>query len=1066
MASCHRCGEENPDRARFCLACGAPLQTTCPSCGEQNPPNARFCAACGTALEADLPSTPPRELRKTVTVVFCDVTGSTTLGERLDPESLRRVMGRYFDEMRAALERHGGTVEKFIGDAVVAVFGIPAVHEDDALRAVRAAAEMRRERDRLNEELERTWGVRIQARIGVNTGEVVAGDSSSGEAFATGDTMNVAARLEQAATGGEILIGEETFRLVRDAVHVEPVELLALKGKSDRVPAYRLVDVDLWAAGYTRRLDSPLVGRHDELAQLRAEFDAVLASPQARLVTVLGAAGLGKSRLTNELAADLDGTRVLRGRCLSYGEGVGFWPVLEIVRDAAGITETDSLEEARARITALLPDGPEATLVAERALAATAIGGTTAGPEETFWGVRKLLESIAEETPLVVVVDDCHWAATAMLDLLEYIAAWSTTAPILLLCLARPELLDVRPTWTPTIVLRPLGDPESSELLDRLVDDESLAPAHRARILELAEGNPLFLEQLVALMRDAGDDLHIPPSIQALLAARLDRLTQDEREAVERGAVEGKVFHRGAVQHLTPESARNQVPGSLLTLVRKDLIGPDRALFPGDDAFRFRNMVVRDVAYESTPKQLRAELHERIADWLASVARGDVQELDEIVAYHLDRAHGYLEELGPADEHARGLGARAAELYARTGRAALARYDIGASRQLLRRAVALFAEDDPRRSEVLPELGFALREAGDFAEALAVLDEGRAAADPRMAARAEVEHSLTRLQSDPHGASDEALDIAERVIPVLDRLGDDRGLAKAWKLLATREWFACNSEASAKACEHVIDYAQRAGERGEFVEALGASAFAAAVGYAPLAEASARCDALEELAAGEPSAMTSLLGARANIAAMAGDFAAAREYAAEAKRLFDELGMLLAGHAFAMTQGRIELMEGRPEEAERIVGAAAEALEALGERSYLSTMLTILAEAVYDQGRYAEAERLAVRSCELGAKDDIAAQAPARAVMAKAYARFGRFEKAQELAREAVALSASTDILTFRGDMEAALAEVLALCGETEAADAARRTAIETYELKGNVAGASSLRERLERIAA
>jgi hypothetical protein len=264
-------------------------------------------------------------------------------------------MGRYFDEMRAALERHGGTVEKFIGDAVVAVFGIPAVHEDDALRAVRAAAEMRRERDRLNEELERTWGVRIQARIGVNTGEVVAGDSSSGEAFATGDTMNVAARLEQAATGGEILIGEETFRLVRDAVHVEPVELLALKGKSDRVPAYRLVDVDLWAAGYTRRLDSPLVGRHDELAQLRAEFDAVLASPQARLVTVLGAAGLGKSRLTNELAAELDGTRVLRGRCLSYGEGVGFWPVLEIVRDAAGITETDSLEEARARITCAAP---------------------------------------------------------------------------------------------------------------------------------------------------------------------------------------------------------------------------------------------------------------------------------------------------------------------------------------------------------------------------------------------------------------------------------------------------------------------------------------------------------------------------------------------------------------------------------------------------------------------------------------------------------------------------------------------------------------------------------------
>jgi ATP/maltotriose-dependent transcriptional regulator MalT len=335
-----------------------------------------------------------------------------------------------------------------------------------------------------------------------------------------------------------------------------------------------------------------------------------------------------------------------------------------------------------------------------------------------------------------------------------------------------------------------------------------------------------------------------------------------------------------------------------------------------------------------------------------------------------------------------------------------------------------------------------------------------------MAARAEVERSLTRLQSDPHGATDEALDVAERVIPVLDRLGDDRGLAKAWKLLASWHWFACNSEASAKACEHVLHHAQRAGDRGEVVEALGASAFAAAVGYAPLPEASARCDALEELADGAPSAMTSLLGARANISAMAGDFVGAREYAAKAKQLFDELGMLLAGHAFAMTQGRIELMEGRPEEAERIVGAAAEALEALGERSYLSTVLTVLAEAVYDQGRYAEAETLGARACELGAEDDLAAQAPGRAVMAKAAARSGRFEEAQKLAREAVALSASTDILTFRGDMEAALAEVLALCGETEAADAARRTAIETYELKENVAGASSLRERLERIAA
>src|SRR6266542_4367569 len=476
----------------------------CHRCGEQNPPRARFCAACGNALDVDTSAAPPRELRKTVTVVFCDVTGSTTLGERLDPESLRRVMGRYFDEMKAALERHGGTVEKFIGDAVVAVFGIPYVHEDDALRAVRAAAEMNRERDRLNEELERSWGVRIEARTGVNTGAVVAGDVGKGERFATGDTMNVGARLEQAAAPGEILIGEETYRLVRDAVRVEPVEPLTLKGKAEPVPAYRLLDVDLWAAGYTRRLDSPLVGRADELETLNASY-ASLAG--ATLVTVIGAAGLGKSRLTNEFLSRIDDARVLRGRCLSYGDGVSFWPVAEIVRAAADIRETDTVDDARSKIARLFGDEPDATLAFERVAAAVGLAEGAGSAEETFWGVRKLLEALAADRPLVVVVDDCHWAAPAMLDLVEYVTGWAGAAPILLVCLGRPELSEARPSWPTTIALEPLSEPESAELLANLAPELD-EPLHE-RIREAAEGNPLYLEQLVALLRDDGAEVQI-----------------------------------------------------------------------------------------------------------------------------------------------------------------------------------------------------------------------------------------------------------------------------------------------------------------------------------------------------------------------------------------------------------------------------------------------------------------------------------------------------------------------------------------------------------------------------
>ncbi len=1057
MATCAKCGEENPERARFCLGCGAPLAATCPSCGEENPTHARFCLACGTALDGDAPAhAAPRELRKTITVVYCDVTGSTTLGERLDPESLRRVMGRYFDEMKAALERHGGTVEKFIGDAVVAVFGIPYVHEDDALRAVRAAAEMNRERDRLNEELERSWGVRIEARTGVNTGAVVAGDVGKGERFATGDTMNVGARLEQAAAPGEILIGEETYRLVRDAVRVEPVEPLTLKGKAEPVPAYRLLDVDLWAAGYTRRLDSPLVGRADELETLNASY-ASLAG--ATLVTVIGAAGLGKSRLTNEFLSRIDDARVLRGRCLSYGDGVSFWPVAEIVRAAADIRETDTVDDARSKIARLFGDEPDATLAFERVAAAVGLAEGAGSAEETFWGVRKLLEALAADRPLVVVVDDCHWAAPAMLDLVEYVTGWAGAAPILLVCLGRPELSEARPSWPTTIALEPLSEPESAELLANLAPELD-EPLHE-RILEAAEGNPLYLEQLVALLRDDGAEVQIPPSIQALVAARLDRLQPDERAAAERGAVEGKVFHRSAVQHLSPEPSRAAVPANLLTLVRKQLIGPDRALFAGDDAFRFRNLLVRDAAYEAMPKQMRADLHARFAAWLEE--RG--VEFDEIVAHHLEQAHRYLSELGPLDERGRSLAGRAADLYVRAAGPALGRGDVAAARFLYERAAALYASDDSRRLALLPDLGVTRRESGDYAGADAAFAEAEGAADRRIAAHGALERSITRINTDPQGQRDQALRVAESVIPLLDELGDDVGLAKAWKLLAMRSWLMSQAEASRTAVENALTHAARAGNRAEEIDCLSWLAFIALHGPMPVAEALELCDEL--MARGELGVEPSVLTAKGGLAILLGDFDEARHLIGKAEERYRDLGFqVLAVTVRGQNGGRLELAAGNPSAAEAALRDAREALTALGERGYLSTVVALLGEALFAQGHYDEADGLAAEARELTAEEDLPAQVPALNVQARVASARGRHADAERLARDAVARTETSDFVTIQADALRCLADVLDASGDTGGSRDLRSRALELYERKGNVVDAERVRAQLAATAA
>ena len=602
----------------------------CSRCGHENPDGARFCNACAALLS----TAPQGQVRKTVTVLFCDLVGSTSLGDRADPEVVRELLGGYHVELRTILDRHGGTVEKFAGDAAMAVFGIPQVHEDDALRAVRAAVEIRAAVMRLG----------LQARIGVDTGAVVAGE---GETLVTGDAINVAARLEQAASPGEILLGERTKALVGNAVRTDELQPLQLKGKSDPVPTYRLLETLPDVPVFSRAIGTPFVGRELELGVLERALADATAQRSPQLATIVGPPGIGKSRLARELIQHSK-ARVLVGRCLSYGEGITYWPLAEVV------SQVGDLRTA-------LGDDPDSELAASRIAAAVGTAETPASPEDIAWGLRKLLEALAREQPLIVVLDDLQWAEPTLLDFIEYVSTFAQDAPLLLLCIARPELFELRPAWTTpkpnlvSLMLEPLAQQQTETLVDELRD---LPAEIKARIVEAAEGNPLFVEQLVAMQAENGGGvLEIPPTIQALLAARIDRLEPEERAVIECASVEGRWFHRGSVVELLPEQARGGVGGHLMMLVRKELIRSDRAMIPGEDRFRFAHILIRDAAYDSLPKRLRTDLHERYAGWLEARLGEDAPR--EIVGYHLEQAYRYRVEPGSEDERARKLALQA-----------------------------------------------------------------------------------------------------------------------------------------------------------------------------------------------------------------------------------------------------------------------------------------------------------------------------------------------------------------------------------------------------------------------
>jgi class 3 adenylate cyclase/tetratricopeptide (TPR) repeat protein len=1056
----------------------------CPGCGEENPARFRLCGYCGTPLAAPASG---QEIRKTVTIVFSDLKGSTDLGERLDSESLREVMTSYFEAMRAELEGHGGTIEKYIGDAIMAVFGLPTLHEDDALRAVRAAAGMQQALAALNDELDRMWGVRLANRTGVNTGEVVAGDPAGGQRLVTGDPVNTAARLEQAAPPNEVLIGDLTYRLVRDLVDVEPVEPLELKGKAEPVTAYRLRSVAIGRPAHGADA-APMIGRAAEMGRLREVFGDAVGSRRLRTVTIVGDAGVGKSRLTREFLASVDEEAyIVRGRCLPYGRGITFWPIVEIVRAVADIDDDDPPDRARSRLLGLVGD----TEVAARIASVIGLSEAAFALGEVFWAVRRLVEILAERGPLVMVVDDIHWAEPTLLDLLEHLSEADLAVPALVVCTARHDLLEDRPDWgerprEERIVLAPLADDQAGALVEALLGRSGVPVAVQRRVTTAAEGNPLFVEQLVSMLVDEGTirrvegdwrladevgEIPVPPTIQALLSARLDRLGRDERSVVEPASVVGLVFPEAAVRWLAPEPVRDGLAGHLSTLDRRQLVHPDPSAAEGEPSYRFHHILIRDAAYNGQLKRTRAALHERFVEWADAVNadRERALEFEEILGYHLEQAHRYLAELGPLDEHGIELGVRAAQRLAAAGRRAFARGDLPATVGLLRRAAAVLPTGTRLRPQLLIEAGEALTEAGELATADEVLEAARgesvALGDATLEATAGL--GLLYLHYLTEGDEPEAAVVArvEAAISVLEAAGDERGLSRAWRVLTNVHFAGCRYLDATNAAERMIEHARLAGDRSLELRVLPALATCAQLGPTPVPEAIAIAERVLAELEGDRKSEAYTLRALANLEAMRGRFEEARALYRRSRATLDELGWRFdAALTSAIASGPVELIAEDPAAAEAELRRDYEALAAMGERNYISTTAAFLAEALYRQGRDEEALRMTKESEAIAAADDVATQYLWRSVRAKLVARQGRFAEAEALAAEAIRIIGTAQDPDSQGYAAIDQAEVFRLAGRREDAMRAAEAAAALFDRKANLASAGRARRLRDEI--
>ncbi len=989
--------------------------TTCMTCGETNPRDATYCQTCGAPLSADVSV----EARKTVTVLLCDVIAETKLGKLLDPESLRLVNSRFFERAAAVLERYNGSVQKFVGAEIMAVFGIPAVREDDALRAVRAALALRDDLTALEAEL--APEIRLQIRIGVETGEVVTGSPTTGHVPFTGDPVAAGRRLEEAAAPGEILFGEGTHVLIAHAV-----EATRLEPPTDRrreVTAYRLESVDADATALPRRDDTPLIGREPELELLRGLYAQVASAAGARLVTIIGEAGIGKSRLARELLTELAAeATVLVGRCPPYGEGITFWPLRELLGQAG--RGEDVL-----------------------------VGSTN----EVFAATRRVFEELSTERPVVAVFDDVHWAEPTFLELVDFITARLDKAQVLLLCLGRPQLADQRPNWfeepSTALSLGPLAETDSEKLLEALG-----APiAVRSRIVEAAEGSPLFVEQLAANADERGGTGDMPGSIRGVLHERLDRLDPRQRSVLERASVEGRSFSLGAVLDLTPQEEREKVQPRLLALARKRFIQPDRST--AVEGFRFRHALIRDAAYDGIPKATRADLHERVAARLEAHA-----DEEAVVGYHLEQAFRFRRELGRLDV---GLGVRASRLLRAAGSKAFGRSDTPATVSLLERARELLPDDDAAHPRLLIELSDARLEAGDIAGASSDLEDAIEAARRRGDRAAEL-HALIQRQYVgsifASGASpEENVRFAVEAMPELERLEDELALERAWFLKGYGDYVVSRWRESTEALEEALRHARRGHARAGVVNTdLGYLAVTLVYGPMPVPAVIARVEAELRLAAGPDRALRAYLSQTlAGLLAMQGSLDDARRIYAGAVATYEELDLRIRLVTRGLVGAQIELLAGDPGAAEQELRSCAEMCDALGIQGFAAVLRARLADVLYTQGRLQEAQALARDLSESAPPDELFAQVLWRCALARIHARRDEFEDAEQLVGEALRLTESVECPDLRVAALTAAAELDVAQGRRAEARRLLEEASRIMEAKGNLVALRSLEAAL-----
>jgi len=985
----------------------------------------------------------PRESRKVVTAV------RFRLEQAADPEARRGRVDAVTALLREIVVRLDGTVDDGPTDRLTGVFGLPTVHEDDAVRGVRAAWELR-ERCGL-----------ADLRVGIATGEVLTSTEGDRHRLLTTDPIDMAESLALAAEPGDVYLSQSTYRLARSIAGAEPHELMRIGDA--RTPTVAFLLREIAPEPTVSRPRAPLVGRSAELETIARTYDVVRNERRPEVISVIGAAGIGKTRLADAAASSL-GARVAVGRCLPYGRDITFWPVADVIRDVAGVTEDDPSQAVRDKIGALVGSDDEAGFLTSQIDAILGLGQEPPAPDDLFWAVRRFLELAAADEPLVVVLEDLHWADEKVLDLLDYLREGVKDAPILFIALARPEVRERRTSFGTrdddvTLELPPLPVDAGAELVRHVMGGAELEDGARDRLMMAADGNPLFLEELLSMLIDDGwlqhdgerwrvraelGEVPLPPSVRALLEARLDRLPPDDRDVLEAAAVVGRSFTDRDLAELRPDEAPTSRKDRLDALVARDLVAVDRFSGAADRSYSFHHILMRDAVYSAVPKERRARDHERFGDAMERRSGDRLGELEEIVGYHLETAWELRTELGlPTGE----LGSRASSHLASAGHRALARDDPGAAASLFARARASVGPDDPSSADLALHEAVALFRLGWFADAERALSAGLEVAqrtgDEAIRWRLTLERQEVGGYHRPEEFGAEATrTVALDAIEALDRLGDTAGVARAYRLLG---------DALARAGR--LDEALEAYATGrsltddrDALARLEHPLMGAVHGPMPLDRYIAEAEAY--LARTPRSSPESLV--RLGLAyAMAGRHDDAEAMLAQAiDRARD------VGGAFRMADAQVHegfawLFLGDPARAERTLHDAVRLLGSIDERNVRSTALALLAEAHYRQGALAEATEAAVSSERLTAEDDPASQIAWRGVTAKILAARGKHPKAVSLAREAVAIADRTEFLAISGQAHLDLAEVLQTSATPEEAAAERANARALFDRKG-----------------